>query len=396
MILLSDAQEIEIEREFISAILDSACRAPGSARRIAQHAQISTVHFSYIRRGKRLPRLHTARDIGNALPFSRERQEEWVCHVEQVWALKRRVRKRFLRLARDSPVDHLVREIKRLHQAALSPKQPRIAKANYRSVKILAEHLIDYIQPNVDPLNYLELSFLLHDTLCVLDRNDQALWYGKRAHWLADSIDDPGMFHTTAAQMDYFRVKAMRAEAVALLNLHLSRAAQELCEHLIGTDAFQRSEQFWKPQLYPILIDAIQERPRFSVTQVENLADEARTICDGSTEPQAQLLSLLVATSLARAYIAHKNFKDAFRILSPWQAHLNTIPGIGPLDTTGYFRTWGLFYSRRGDYGAEWRHFTSRAAHIAISCGLEYQLDELYHDAGAHAEEIMPARSNVL
>lgn len=394
MFLLAPAQEIEIEREFVCAILGGALRSPGAALRVSRQARVSPVHLSYIRHGKRLPRIPVAWRIGRALPLPPERQEEWVHHVELMWNLQRRVRKRGLRLARDAPPDHALVDIQQAHRAATFTRFPSIAKFNYSIVKTLAENLIDQSSPNTDPCSYIQLAFLLHDTFSVLNRNDRALWYAKRARWVAEGVDDPREFRLTQAELDLYLVNAMRAEAVALQRLGSYRAARGLCERTATTEAFKRSARLCKPQLYCDLIDAIQAAPRFSITYVENLAEEAQQICDEGGEEEHRLQSLMLSISLARAFIAHRNFKDAFCALARAGEHFRLISNLGLGHEVSYLSAWARFYSARGDFGSDWNSYARRAALIATEAGLAHQLSGLRQDAGVHADEIMPNPEN--
>jgi len=289
---------------------------------------------------------------------------------------------------RDRPVEELVEEIKQAHGTATFAQDPALARARYREVEISADQLLRSISPNQDPINYIELCFLMHEALSVLNRNDEALWYGKRSRLVAESIDDPQDYRLDRERLDFFLINSMRAEAVAFHNLKLYRDAFRLCQMAEETDAMKRTSSFWKPHLYRDTINALEGIPRFSITHVENLSHQVRQICETRNEGADGLLSFLILGSLARAYIKHQNFKDAQRVLTMGFDRLSTTANLGPLHLVIFFRMYARLYSARGDYGSEWEYFAQRASDLASQAGLEHQLSEMCAEFGVHYEKV--------
>ena len=243
--------------------------------------------------------------------------------------------------------------------------------------------MLETANPNQDPINYIELCLLLHDAQCVLNRNDEALWSAKRARRVAENLE-PRDYPGLRERIDFFRVNTIRAEVIALHNLKLNQAAFDLCQE---AEAPPRDRKFWTPHVNRDKINALAELSRFSITLAEELAQQVRAICDARADDYDPLLSLLIAQSLARAFIKHQNFKDAYRVLSAEYDRLPQIPHVGPLHQVIFLRTFARLYWRQGARGAEWKYFVSEALRVAQHAGLEHQVNELRAEYGSHLEE---------
>ncbi len=322
--------------------------------------------------------------MAKVLPLPHEQQEAWLYHMQRIWELRQGAERHVRAEVEDRRVEEIVEGIKQAHGVATFARDPAVAKTLYRQVRTSAELLLPGVNLERDPINYIELCFLMHEALSVLNRNDEGLWYGKRARWVAESIDDPRRYHIDQERLDHMVVNAIRAEAVADHNLKLFRAALERCEAAERTDALGRDPDLWKPHLYRDMINALEGIPRFPITRAENLADQVRDICDTRGHESDGMLSFLIQASLARAYVRHRNFKDACGVLSTGLDHLHRTRNLGPLHQVIFLRTFARFYSVQRAYGSDWSYLIREATRIASLAGLEHQLNEMREEFGVH------------
>jgi hypothetical protein len=387
MSLITLAQEWDIEQDTLIAILDSTLRARGSEKALAQKADVTPVFLSYVRQGRRVPRLRVAQKVARALPLPTEEQETWLYHVERFWNLKQRAQATMPRAFHEQPGQEVVDEVRHAHNRATFAPDGATARAQYRGVREAAGLLLKSMNPNQDPINYVELCLVMHDALCILNRNDEALWYAKRGRLVAESLE-PVEYRGMQDRIAFNQVNAFRSEAIALHNLKLHQAALKLYEQAEASEGMKRNDQFWRLWLNRDKINALAGMSRFSITLVEELAAQARRIYEMRAEADDSLMSLLITESLARAYIRHENFKDASRVLRAGFDDLYGVAHIGPLHQVMFLRTFARFYWQQGDRGAEWRFFASQGVRQAQQAGLEHQLNEMRHEYGTQLDEL--------
>lgn len=380
MEFLSLAEQFEIEKETVRTLLDSALAEHGFEKEFARRVGLSTVHLSYLRRGKRLTGIGTAKQISNALPWNKEQRERFVHHVVQVWRLKNSLH----RLPQDSapgkPSQEVVDLVRHAQNDATFARDGASAQMLYRRACNMAELLLWRTDPNQDPLNFIELSFVAHDALCVLNRNDEALWHAKRVRRVARQLDRNRF--RERERIEFMQVNALRCEAVALHNLGLARAMQAVCEEIETIDGLKRNELFWRPFLNRDKIQALQDLPRFSIRDVEECARQVFTLCEHRANETDPLMLLLISQSLTSAYLKRGNFEKACRVLTREHARLDSIPQIGPLHRVIFFKTFAQWYWLQGSRDAEWRYFADKAFQLATQAGLDHQLQELRKEFG--------------
>jgi len=387
MTFLAWSEKIDIEIETVAAILKSVLRARGDKKRLARTVGISEVYLSYVLNQERTLSIETARAIARLLPLPFEQREAWIYHVEQIRNLRQRARIEIKAQVKDRISRDLVDEVRRAHASATFAQAPSQARPLYLKARASASLLLNSIDPEKDPINYLELCFVIHDALCVLNRNDDALWYGKQARLIANGISDPHDFGIGREQLDFYVVNAFRAEAVAFHNLKLNRQAYRLCQELEERQELKRNVNFWKPHVYRDEINALEAIPRFAITAAENMADQVRDVCEQRANDFDPLLLFLIQGSLARAYIRHRNYKDAYRVLDLNLQRLDKVKNVGALHRVIFFRTFARFYSAQNKYGEEWRYFVREFTRIATNAGLEHQLSEMRAEVEAAKAE---------
>lgn len=378
--LLDLAQQLEIEKQTVSTLLDSALRSRSAEKRLARVVGLTPVHLSYLRRGKRLPSIATAKQIAAALPWTPEQREGFVYHVARIWQFKNARRRAVERRAPGRPAAEVVEWTRQAHAAAVFARDSAQARLLYRRACNMAELLLDVTDPAQAPLEFLELSFVAHDALCVLDRNDEALWHARRARAVAANLERRDF--RDKERIDFVLVNARRCEAVALHNLGLARPMQQVCDEVETLDALRRSERFWRPWLNRDKIQALTDTPRFSIRAAEHYAREAYRLCEQRAEAYDPLLTLLISEALVGAYIKYRNFAKAYRVLSDEMARLDRIPHIGPLHKVLFFRTFAQWYWEQGSRGDEWRYFARTALELARQAGLAHQLHQMQREFG--------------
>ncbi len=379
MELLSLALQYEIEKELVQTLLDSALRERGSEKEFARQVGLTPIHLSYLRAAKRMPSVQTAKRIANALACTDEQREGFVHHVAQAWRLKNSLRRMTQRIMPGRPAQHMVDMVRAAQNDATFARDGATAQMLYRRVRTLSELLLDLTDPNQDALNFVELSFVAHDALCVLNRSDEALWHAKRARVVTPFIESN---RSNQERVDFVRVNALRCEAVALHNLKLARPMQAICDQVEVAGEFKRNEAFWRPLVNRDKIQALEDTPRFSIREAEEYARQVFRLCDRRANSTDPLMTLLVSQSLTRAYIKRGNFEKAHHILVNQLNGLDSIPQMGPLHRVIFFKTFALWYWTQGSRGDEWRYFLKQAFELGTEAGLTHQLDELRRDFG--------------
>lgn len=390
MFLLTRAEERDIERESVIAVLDSVLRIRGSGKELAQRAGVTPVYLSYIRRQKRMPRVRTATQIARALPLETEAQQRWLSHVERYWELKKESREEVRRALRDLPAQQVVDEIRHTHHAANHAENEALAHSRYRGVSDASEELLEFLKPEQDPINYLELVFVLQDVQSVLNRNDEALWTAKRLRKVVENLE-VREYPAQRERILHFQVNALHAEAVALHNLGLEKKAWRLYEKIEKTEAFQQNAQFWRPHLNRAQIVTLAGLQRFSITQVEGLEEQARGICEKRAEEYDPLYVFRLAEALGRAYIAHGNFKEAEQVLQSQYDNLKETPRIGTIHQVVFLRTFARLYWKRGRNCSEWSYFITEALGMGAKAGLLHQLKSIQKEYGATEDGVFNA-----
>lgn len=379
MSLLDVTQQYEIERQTVRTLLDGALRTRGDEIRLARAAELSPVHLSYIRADKRMPSVAMARRLAAELSWTGEQRDGFVHHVERMWQLKVSCR-REVSPRSPGPSDEMLQLVRQAHAEATFARDSSNANILYRRARMLSELFLDVTNPQQAPLKFLEFSFVAHDALCVLNRSDEALWHAKRARVIALSLERAKT--SDRERTDFARVNALRCEAVALHNLGLARSVQEVCQEIETVEGLKQSEGFWRPWLNRDKMQALMERPRFSIREIESLAWQGIRVCEKRRDPVDPLVVLLLTQSLARAYLINGNFQKAFRLLSRMESNLEQIPQIGPLHRVMFFKTFAQYYWLQGSRGAEWRSFAGRAWRLASDAGLDHQRQELEKEFG--------------
>lgn len=385
MSILSDAAEAQFHRETYVAILNQLLRAPGSKRELAQRAKISPVYLSYILKLDRdpyhrasitrTPSLKVAQRIAQAIHASPETRESLLWHM----TLANEKRIQADRAARvellERPLAELVEEVEQIHVQATFASELELASRYYQLSRDMASNLLRQIRPESGPLAYIKLCLIVHDSQCVLNRSDDALWHAKLACAVIESLD-PLQYRQERELLDALAINSVRSQAIAYYNMGHPREALRLCTRAETMNAMKQQGDLWKPHVLRDKIKSMAELPRFSIGEVENLADEAAASCERRSDLYAPLLSFLNSEALAQAYLQHGNYKDAKRVLTREYERMDQIPQIGPLHRVLFMRTFAKLCRMMRDVQG-WNYFIGKAYHLAIESGLLHQIDRI-------------------
>jgi hypothetical protein len=262
---------------------------------------------------------------------------------------------------------------------------PQEAKVHYRLLRQLGQLLLTQSSPNINPLDYAETCLHLHAAETVLNQPSAALYHAKLARAIMENLE-ASHYPQARERFDHFLINAYISEAVAYHNLDLNKQAAEVylqAELKIQTEV-QHSLEFWKPLLYRGHMIATLGQSRFAISQMEFWTNTARKSCEHRAEPEDPLLVLLLNTSLADAYIQHKNLKKAHQVLRNEYDHLSQIPFIGALHKTMLLKSYAHLTWVEGNQD-DWQYFLGKALNIAQEAGLVHQLEQIkkaYKDKG--------------
>lgn len=389
MSLISILEEAQLHREVYIAVLKGLLKTRGSKQALAQKVGITPQYLSYILDPYNIRVLHpqTAKAIVNALRLPKDQRDSLLEHM--ILSSERRLRAREMieQEVSDDGIEERLKELRKFHQQATFGSDPSQAKALYRFVYQSSSALIRSMNPRKNPLAFVELCFLGHDSGCVSNRQVDALWFAKQAHFVMETIlHDFSVLDSTIVD---FNVNALRAEAVSYHNLGLYKEAYRACEQaeaLLSKKGYRRRYEFWVPHLYRDKVNALAGIHRFAISEVEGLVHRVEDVCEKDIyrDEEKELLLFLIHSSLARAYITRggkRNLRKASRLLIPEFEHMEGMGRIGPLHKVLLTRTLARSSWLQGDV-EEWRYFIRIAADIAAASGLQHQVGEIYREYG--------------
>lgn len=381
MRFLTSSIEAQLHRETYIALLNGLLYSPRSKRELAQQAGISPPYLSYLLKLDhdpsayaitRTPSLKVAQRIVQSLNAPPEIRESLLVHMtlaheKQVQAVQS-ARKEIPEYS----LDEVAYEISVVREQAIFAPMPTVANSYYRSVVDIAKLALRYISPGASPLDYVELCTIVTDCQCVLNRADDALWYAKVACAILEGYE-PSPHGDERDRFEYSSVNAMRQQGVAYFNLRQYRESLRLYVQAEMMEPIQRRGEAWKGLILRDKIKAISRHPRFSITEVENIADEMHKILERKDDKDRPLDNWLLTEALADAYIRHENYKDARRVLEQEYANSDKITAIGSLHRVLFLRTYATLCKLTQDT-LGWKHFIYEAHRLSREAGLSHQL----------------------
>jgi transcriptional regulator with XRE-family HTH domain len=385
----TDALEARLHQELYVAILDSLLTERGSIQKLAKRANLSKVYLANIRNLElvppKIPTPKTARYIAEALPAPPEVRQAALQHM--VLAHEKRVEAH--RVAKEEFRYQTLTDVQGelghlLHQATFAVS-PSAAHRHYRTVAETVSKALEEFAAEEDPLPFARLCLISHDVRSTLNRPHDALASAKRARFVVEDLD-PKRHEFDRELADGVLINSIYAEAISLDSLGLYRDALACYDRIINAEVSERQQVYWKHAILRGKIRALSQVPRFSITEVEYLAEEGIEACYATSAEIAPLWNLLIAEALIRAYLRHDNYKDAERVMDQGLEALDKVPLIGPIHRTTMLQTFAQLRWAVKDM-AGWRYFLTEARSLAIQAGLVRKIDQIEEEIRSRQRE---------
>jgi len=376
------AQEAQLHKETYSATLKSMLRLPGTKQSFAERVGISPQYLSYLLDpdDPRTPGPEVAGKIAAALPLDPEQRESLFEHL--FLASQRRLeQERALYIGSSTPsLAAQVAMLGRDHHRATISTDPLESRTLFLAVRENSRALLKQVNPHVAPLQVIQICFVLHDTQCLLNRPDDALYHAKFARMLIQNLDR-STYRAQREYIDWLEFHAIRAGTVAYFNLDLPKQAYDCCEEAETTRAMRERPEECRPHLLRDKLNTLSHTPRFTLHDAERLAHEMSDIAQRRGGVDGPIWEFLMQRSLGRAYLEYGSFSKAHRTFEALLNDLHLIPGLGPVPKTLFLTAYAKLLLKQG-HTAEWQEILRRAIHTAADTGITQQFVELRQSYG--------------
>jgi tetratricopeptide (TPR) repeat protein len=287
-------------------------------------------------------------------------------------------------------VEPVLEPLRAAHQAASFTPTTRAARHAYGVLHLLSRQMVETWDPRREPLACVEAALLLHDAACVLNRPSEALYYARWAQAVLAPLDARAGLGEDQSRFDHYRVNVWVAEAVAYHNLGLYQpeAAAYMQAEAAVAEVIPTARGFWVPHLARGEINALRDRPRFTLSEVAGLARQARAVCERRDDPGDRLLLLLLSEAEGRAYLRYGSLAKAGRVLRRTLETLDQVPASGALHHVMVLKTVARWRWAVGDR-TEWMHFMALTLRTAITAGLAHQVVGLRQAYGPALEPVL-------
>ena len=216
------------------------------------------------------------------------------------------------------------------------------------------------------PIDYVELCLCLHDALCVLDDAATALQYTRYAETVLNWVD-PARYRDCEERVHSLEINTIRGIGVVYNNLDLPTQAAWYFQQARRTTAFVRRREDWIVHVCRDTLSTIAKQPRFTLSEVEGLANQA---LESMGDTNRELNTLLLKAKLGECYLAYRGRRDyAGPLLDAVIEETERSTVLGPLHRTIIYRTYALLCRKRADR-AGLAHWAARALSVAEEAGL--------------------------
>jgi hypothetical protein len=338
--LISASQQAELHREIYAAIIKGCTRQRGARGRLAADAGITPQYLSYVLVAdtdpgrdpvtRRRAAVKTARRIADALALPEDKRQQAFEHL--VSARGRRDGRHVPTTLRRDDLPQLIWAVRRLSERATHCPDPHDARRLYHTVVAAGGILAIRTPVRVWPIEYIELCLCLHDALCVLDNPATALHYARLAEAVLGWVD-PVRYRGSEERVRDLQINILRAIGVAYNNLNLPAQAIHYFDKAHQLITSTKPRQGWLVHICRDKLSALAKLSRFTLSEVEGLADQAmREMGDiGIDQGPA---ALLLKAKLGECYLAFGARRDrAGPLLDQLivEAENSTTLGIGVL-----------------------------------------------------------------
>jgi hypothetical protein len=293
----------------------------------------------------------------------------------------------------ERPVEELLAELREGHQQATFAHDPSTARIKYRVVRDGSGALLKRVNPSREPLAFVELCLLRHDTQSVLNGLVDALWHARIARTVLEDLR-PNDFREDRERLGDFMVNAIRSEAVSYHNLGLAREAYRQCQEAEVAPAIRQRLSFWRAHIFRDKMNALANMPRFAISEAEGLAQQAEDACERGAhrKEERDVLVLLIRESLSRCYIRHgsaRSLRKAGAKLESLVEEAETLAYVGPLHRTLVWRSHARLCWQRGDQKG-WQDSVRHALDVAREAGLDHQVSYIAKEYGQALLDVFP------
>jgi transcriptional regulator with XRE-family HTH domain len=362
--------EAQLHKEAYSAAVKSALRTPGTKQDFAERVGISPQYLSYLLNpdDPRTPGPEVAQKIADALPLDPEQRADVFEHL--LMSRQRRVSLKRLQQEGSStpPLEVQVARLGHDHHLAATSTEAGQSRPRLLAVRNTGKALLQWIDPHVAPLSIIQICFILHDTQCLLNRPDDALYYAKLARWLVARLNQ-SLYRAQREYIDQLEFHAIRAECVAYHGLKLPKQAYASCEEAATARGVRERPDKWKPHLLRDTLNALSRTTRFSLRAAEELAQEVQTISQRRAGEDGFTLDFLMQRSLGMAYHTHGNHAKARRVFEGLFNNLHAIPQLGPVPKTLFLNSYARLLLEQG-HRSEWEELLRQAIDMADNSGI--------------------------
>ncbi len=366
----------------------------GSERQFASHlAGITPVYLSNLLNPDHdPPSERMAYQIAEALPADTELRLDLLEHMVLARQHRSQADQALQMNWTRQPLEAFHSELRSAYDASILTSVSRSYPMPLAIIRDAGKALLRRIHPYTHPEIFAEVCLIIHGAQGALNRHADALFLAKLAGTVLENAD-PATDSYNDERIRYLQINAAYAESVTSRSLNLPRPSYDLCDRILDMikAETQAQRQFWNPYIFKDKIDAVSRLPRFTLGEVEGLANQARAICEARAMPSDSRLLLVVDRALINAYIrygSHSSLKMAGRLLQRQLDRKDIFSDIEPLLQAMFFSTCAKFHWTKGNLDG-WQHFISAMLKIASEAGLEHQIQQARHQYGQAIEPFL-------
>ncbi len=367
------ARSLNLTEAYVSFILEPF-RLSGQRRRDAYWGDSSESPMHEVAEALKYlkaPSVYVATQIAERLCSDMERREALLHHVHL--AIRRRPppHQAPTPFCRDEVVE-ILRRIGDLHAVALRGSDPQLTRLAYAQVWASARYAINRIDPEWYPIDYCQTLMFLHDAASVLDRQDLALGYARRARLV---LTEDAVYRAPDDHVTRLRINAAFAEVVSLNNLGLKSDAMNVALKARKMMGYAVEPAYWMRSFFEQQLSSTAALPRLSIYSAEKLADQACELVPADTALHAGIRGKLAEVYLAQGSLRSiRKARQTIECLALVAGTSNT--AISPLRRVILLRTLMRIFHAVGDL-ASTDYWASEARTVAIAAGLKHQQAKL-------------------
>ncbi len=375
---IDHSQQAYLHRATYAAVLKGILPWGGEQEFASQVIGITPVYLSnLLNPDHNPPSQRMAYQIAEALPADAELRLDVLEHMVLARQQQAQADQALQMNWTRQPVEAFHDELRKAYDASTLTSFHRIYDMPLAIVRDAGQTLLSRINPRVDPEIFAEICLIVHAAQGALNRHTNALYLAKLAATVLENAD-PAIDSYDPERIRYLQINAAYAESVTSRNLNLPRPAYDLCDRILDIVKMENKaqRQYWHPQILKDKIEAVSRLPRFTLSEVEGLANQARTICEARAMPSDARLLLIVDRALINAYIrygSHSSLKKASRFLQQHLDRQGVFSDIEPLLQAMFLNTCARLHWVKGNLD-EWQHFMTAMLKIASESGLEHQI----------------------